>query len=324
MKFGVAQMGLRAPDDQRLRSIIGMLVVAGTVRKEWHMCKPHTADLVVFAPDNPEALAMFNRRSDYPHIRFAALVGSADSAPEGCHKLSWPIRTEDVMRMLVAIESAPAAASTAITLDSDSGLLALAVRLRDTTPEHDPNVVWKVRGTPDCPLFVAPVTRSFYYQQTLARLRCMPATTSLKLETARKQAIPETIHPRPLLGLQWLIGDLLGELGLLPWINPDVPLRLKCWPNFPALVHGPRHRRIAAHLSERPCSVAELAEAVGMDIGIVRSFINAAALCGYLAPAAAPTTAGNANPVNTRPRTASPRASLFSRMRFALGIAGSK
>jgi hypothetical protein len=314
MAFGIAQIGLRPADDKRLRTMVGMASITGAVSKQWRMCAPAEADVVVVALDDPEGQAALQGRSAYPHATFVALVGAADQVPDDCLKLRWPIRTEDVIELLTKIQSAPKTDSPASTRTVEGEALHLASILRKAAAERDPQLVWKITGTPQQPLYIAPLARKFFYQPPLARLRST-SLTELSFETVNIDAIPDDTIARPLVGLQWLVGDMIGPMGLLPWIGTATPLRLKTWPNFPVLHHDARHRRIAALLAQSVNSLEELVERSRMDITTVRSFVNASDLCGYLAPGAAVRKPDAKRVVMTRPR-----ASLFERLRSALGI----
>lgn len=315
MAFGIAQIGLRPADDKRLRTMVGMATITGVVSKQWRMCSPAEADLVVVGLDDPAGQAALRNRSAYPQATFAALVGATDEAPADCLKLRWPIRTEEVVELLKKVQDAPktAAPSAKSTIEGDA--LQLASILRHASAERDPDLVWRVKGLAHQPLYIAPLARQFFCQLPLARLRSMAPDMELSFETLKRSAVPDDLIARPLIGLQWLVGDMIGPMGLLPWIPPDMPLRLRTWPNFPALPHDARHRRIAAVLAKSVNSLHELAELSGMDIDTVRGFVNASSLCGYLASGVV-----SRAPVAKRPAVSSTRASLFSRLRSALGI----
>jgi hypothetical protein len=314
MAFGIAQIGLRPADDRRLRTMIGMASITGTVSKQWRLCAPAEADLIVVALDDPDAQAALRRRSAYPHATFAALVGATDETPADCLQLRWPIRTEDVIELLTKVQVTAKAETAATTRAIEGDALHLASILRKAGAERDPQLVWKVTGTPHQPLYIAPLARKFFYPQPLARLRSA-SFAALGFETLSMSAVPGDVIARPLVGLQWLVGDMIGPMGLLPWIGAGAPLRLKTWPNFPVLPHDARHRRIAALLAQSVNGLEELVERSRMDIGTVRSFVNASDLCGYLATGTAPY-----KPVTKRPASSRLRASLFDRLRSALGI----
>lgn len=315
MGFGIAQIGLRPADDKRLRTMVGMATITGTVSRQWRMCSPAEADIVVVAPEDPEAQAALNNRSACPQAKFAALVGTADQAPADCLKLPWPIRAEDVVRLLTKVEasSQDEIPATASTMAAD--VLQLASLLRKAAEERDRDLVWRVTGTAHQPLYIAPAARKFFYQMPLARLRATALDAKLTFETLRQSAVPDDLIGRPLLGLQWLAGDMIGPLGLLPWLKPDMPLRLKTWPNFPVLQHDARHRRIAALLAQSVNCLDELVELSGMDPFTVRSFVNASSLCGYLVSGASVRAPNAKRHALQRPGT-----SLFGRLRSALGI----
>jgi hypothetical protein len=295
--------------------IVGMVTIAGSVSKDWRLCSAAEADLVVINPDHHEAKVALNNRAAFPQAIFAALMSAAEQAPEDCLKLSWPIRTEGVIEMLKRVEAKPKAAVPATTLAVQGDMLRLASILRTIGHERDADLVWRIKGAPDKTLYIAPAARKFFYEPALARLRTMRLDAELTFETVMKESIPEGLSPRPLVGLQWVAGDMIGSLRLLPWLKPDMSLRLKSWPNFPVLHHDARHRRIAALLARKVNGLAELTQLARTDAATVRGFVNACNLCGYLSPQAAPAPAKKA--VGAR-QPSSP--SLFKRLRSALGI----
>ncbi len=315
VELGIAHIGLRPPDAQRLKITVGMVTVAGSASKGWRMSALNQADLVVIAPDDSAAQAALDNRAAYPRAAFAALVGEADVVPPGCLRLAWPIRTDHVIHLLKTVEALREAPSPPTPAAADSDVLKLASLLRSVTDERDPNVTWKVRGTPDHSVYIVPVARKFFYRPALPRLRAMPLNVALTFERIGSNAVPGGVNPRPLVVLQWLVGSLTGPLGMLPWIEPGTALRMRRWPDFPVLYHDPRHRRIAALLSERVSPVTDLMHLTRLDSATVTGFVNAANLCGYVVPVAAGAAA------TIRQMGDGSRRSLFERLRGALGIA---
>ncbi len=313
-EFGLAIIGLKLPDAQRLRATVGMVTVAGSVSKGWRLCPPSEADLLVIAHEDPEARAALENRAAFPRATFAALVGEADVAPPRCLSLSWPIRTDHVVRLLKSVEESKKAGPT-VPEAAESGIFELASLLRRAADECDPEVVWKIDGTPDHALYVLPAARKFLYRAPLPRLRGMPPDVTLDFENIDRKGAPHDVSPRPLVALNWMVGSLTGPLGVLPWIDTKSALRMRRWPDFPVLYHDPRHRRIAALLSEHVRPMSDLVRLAGVDSATVTGFVNAASLCGYLVADATPTAPGAGEGGSDGSRR-----SLIGRLRQALGI----
>lgn len=115
----------------------------------------------------------------------------------------------------------------------DGDLLSFASILRNAAQERDPRLVWRVKGIPNESLYVAPVACKFFFEPTLARLRATGLRDELTFETVTLDAIPAGMSGKPLVALQWVIGEMIGAAGLLPWLKADQALRLKSWPIFP-------------------------------------------------------------------------------------------
>ena len=102
--------------------------------------------------------------------------------------------------------------------------------------------------------------------------------------------------PSPMLHQQfevlWRLGLASGRETLLPPFTAGHSLGLVRWPDFDRLTHTPAHVKLAARLVRRPYTIEELANAAEMPAGEVRSFVNAAALCGLIeiTPSATPIT----------------------------------
>ena len=110
---------------------------------------------------------------------------------------------------------------------------------------------------------------------------------------------------QPLARLQWLGGLLSNRGALAPGHDPDGKYRLLKWPQTER--EYPKHFRIATAMMKGPATVAEIAEASGVDRGDVADFVNANLATGYAESADAPAP----EPVDPAPKAGG----LFGRMR---------
>lgn len=141
----------------------------------------------------------------------------------------------------------------------------------------------------------------------------VPVGPARRLGPAEAVSARHVGHQKPLDPLLWRIGLNMPLRATLPWVRPDMRVRLRRWPDFGHLgAHRP-HFAIAAHMSRTAWNAEDLARASGQELSDVRAFLNACGLCGLLdiEPGASPA------PPPESPRRVS---GLFQRLRGALGI----
>jgi hypothetical protein len=196
-------------------------------------------------------------------------------------------------------------------------LLDLAHVLREANELDSHGCAWMVLGIAPKPLYVAPRMSAFLFDGSLLtlrdRLRDPLRDGSLAITRISEQNLPQSAASKPLVMLQWLVGILLAQKSLLPWIDPEAAYGLRRWPHFALLEHRADHQRIAALLVNRAEILSDIVRLAQVDEHAVNEFLNAASLTGRLIAATAPHIAA--------PRR-SPNAgnALLQRLRKALGI----
>jgi hypothetical protein len=326
---GVAFVGLPPGDERRIRAAIGILSIHKLLPTPWCVCTVEEADLVIVAPDNPVSRPLLERAIQRTGPITAALVAAADTIPTGCERLLWPVRASDLRNLLLNVEervvrgSGRAATSSAgassagglttLACPPRGPLLDLANMLREANEPDSHGAVWIVRGIAPKPLYVVPRISAFLFEGSLSTLRNLPRHGSLAITRVREQDLSHGGAAKPLIMLQWLVGILLGQKSLLPWIDPEAVYSLRRWPDFAVLKHRLDHQRIATLLGNRAAVISDIMRLAQVDEHGVNEFLNAASLTGRLVAASAPQIAAS------RPWPNASNA-LLQRLRRALGI----
>lgn len=321
MALKIAQIGLSDTDSHRLKTLLGMAVInSASLRQKWVFGDTADANLIVTGSESEEGRAIINAPVEKAGRVYAILAGQADAVPAGCLKLPWPIRMEDLLLLLQAVEqrtktSAEPDTATAVPEPAtDNGLIRLASFLRDSDNSGS-NAAWKIEGASRRPIHIAPGEKVFYFGESLSNLREIDADIQLNFVPVPIEELSELAGRKPLAMLQWLVGLQTGPYGLLPWIDNKSAMKLRRFPAFQILHHTTAHRRVAAVLSRPRREVDTIAELAGVEPAFVRNFINAANLCGYLIQ-----VDGKSSKLAARTGTAKRPRSLFKSFRKALGI----
>jgi hypothetical protein len=252
--------------------------------------------------------------------KFAVLAGETDTVPNGCLRLAWPIRLENLLSLLWTVgrkvekETRGISKATALPAQREglgSDLIRFASLLR--AGGGSAGTYWRVEGVSKRPLHVSPAEQSFFFGESLMLLRNLNPNTRLEFIPVPKEEFTLHVGRKPLVMLRWLVGLQTGALGLLPWIDGTQTMRLSRYPEFQMLHHQAAHRRIAAALSRPRRGVEVIAEITNEDVATVVGFVNAVSLCGYLLSLGESAEA---------PKTvlSETRRSLFKSFRKALGI----
>jgi len=322
LDLGIAHIGLSDSDAQRLRAVMAMAFTNRDLKYRWMMTVPATANLVVVAADSEAGLAA--AAASAGRQTFAVLAGEADAVPSGCLKFAWPIRLENTVSLLAAVErkiekngqpgaKAAQLGPARVGPANGSDLIRLASMLREGGGPA--GTVWRVDGISKRPLYVAPADKAFYFNESLVVLRDSSAFAQLSFVPVPIEELSVLVGKKPLVMLQWLVGLLSGSLGLFPWIESTQAVRLTRYPDFQVLHHLPAHRKMAALLTRPRRNAQTIAAALGEEVETVIGFINAASLCGYLM------VVSDAQPVGQAAPNVAKR-SLFQSFRKALGIVG--
>jgi hypothetical protein len=317
---GVAFVGLPPDDERRIKAAIGIMSVSRQLPVPWRVCAVEEADLIIVTPGTPALDTLLAKASEGRDPAIAALVGASDTLPPSCEKLPWPVRTNDVRNLLLSVEER-------ITRRKNSGaeppiawphpfdtLFELARLLREANEPDSQGSAWIVGGVGPKPLYVVPRERAFMYQGSLSTLRNLLTNGSFEITRISAEDLPESATGKPLVMLQWLVGILLGQKGLLPWIDGECAYSLKRWPDFTVLHHKLEHRRIAAVLVNHACTIPDVLRITQVGSQSVDEFLNAASLTGRLI------AANTLQPGASRRPPPNAGNSLFQRLRKALGI----
>lgn len=328
MDLGVAFVGLPPDDERRIRAAIEIMSRHKLLPTPWGECAVMSADLVIVAPNNPASQPLLARAIQQTGPVTAVLVAATDPIPLGCARLLWPVRPKDLRNLLLEVEKRvvrqTAGSSTGVGASTVRGrtiraprppvsLLELARTLRAANEPDSHGSAWIVRGIGPRPLYVVPRISAFLFEGSLSILRNLPRGHSLTITRIPEQDLPCGAVGKPLIMLQWLVGMLLGQKTLLPWVDPAAVYSLHHWPDFALLRHRLDHQRIAALLRDRAAAIPDIAHLAQVDECAVHEFLNAASLTGRLIAANAPRIATS----RSLPEVGS---ALLQSLRKALGI----
>jgi hypothetical protein len=325
---GVAFVGLPPDDERRVGAAIQIMSRHKLLPTPWRLCAVTAADLVIVAPNNPASQPLLESAIQRTGPVTAVLVAAADTIPPGCKRLLRPVRAKDLRNLLLEVEqrvvSGKAGAEIGAAIGGVRGrtirpprppvsLLELAYTLREANEPDSHGSAWIVRGIAAKPLYVVPGISTFLFEGSLTTLRNLPRNRSLTITRIREQDLPDRAGGKPLIMLQWLVGMLLGQKSLLPWVDPAAVYSLRHWPDFALLRHRLDHQRIAALLRNRAAVIPDIVHLAQVDEYAVNEFLNAASLTGRLVAASAPQIVAS----RRLPHVGS---ALLQRLRKALGI----
>jgi hypothetical protein len=325
---GVAFVGLPPDDERRVVTAIEIMSRHKLLPMPWRSCAVTSADLVIVAPNNPVSRPLLASAIQRTGPVTAVLVAAADTIPPGCERLLWPVRPKDLRNLLLKVEQRVVSGKTGAEIGAAAtsvrgrtirppqpsvSLLELASTLREANEPDSHGSAWIVRGIGPGPLYVVPGTSAFLFEGSLSTLRNLPRGRSLTIARIPEQDLPCGAAGKPLIMLQWLVGMLLGQKSLLPWVDPGAVYSLRHWPDFALLRHRLDHQRIAALLRNRAAGIPDIVHLAQVDEYAVNEFLNAASLTGRLVAASAPQIAAS----RRLPEVGS---ALLQRLRKALGI----
>ena len=326
--LGVAFVGLPPDDEWRVRAAIEIMSRHKLLPTPWRLCAVKSADLLIVAPNNPASHPLLERATQRTGPVTAVLVAAAETIPPGCERLLWPVRPKDLRNLLLEVERrvvrGKADADTGADASSVKGrtvraprppvsLLELAHTLRAANEPDSHDSAWIVRGIGHKPLYVVPGDSAFLFEGSLSTLRNLPRGRSLTITRIPQQDLPCGAVGKPLIMLQWLVGMLLGQKSLLPWVDPAAVYSLRHWPDFALLRHRLDHQRIAELLRNRAAIIPDIVHLAQVDEYAVNEFLNAASLTGRLVAASAPHSASSR-------RLPDVCSALLQRLRTALGL----
>lgn len=312
-ELGLAYVGLSPQDVLRLKGILVKVITDRLVAGLWRITDPAKAHLIIAG--GPSSAGRHGQQlTQHRQTVVAVLMGESDAAVEGCLKLAWPIRLDDVVALLEMIERRVPSNGAMPPAMREHSLIRLAGVLRHSDAPND--FAWRIDGLTKGPTYVAPARKLCFSGDSLMSIGRFDMAREVEFDPISLDALPESSERRkPIVMLQWWVGLLTGPLGLLPWLNPAGTLRLRRFPEFQILHHLPAHRRLAAALSRPISGVDAAADLTQLQSVSVTGFVNAAELCGYLSSMDMP----ESNRPSER-RAPDSRQSLVQIFRKALGI----
>jgi hypothetical protein len=324
---GVAFVGLPPDDERRVAAAIEIMSRHKLLPTRWRLCAVTAADLVIVAPNDPASQPLLENAIQRTGPVTAVLVSAADTIPPGCERLVWPVRPKDLRNLLLEVEQRVvrrkdgAETSAGVSVKGRTSgaprqpvsLLELAHTLREANEPDSHGSAWIVRGIGPRPLYVVPRISAFLFEGSLSTLRNLPRGRSLTITRIPEQDLPRGAAGKPLIMLQWLVGMLLGQKSLLPWVDSAAVYSLRHWPDFALLRHRLDHQRIVALLRNRAAVIPDIVHLAQVDEYTVNEFLNAASLTGRLVAASAPKIAASR-------RLPDVGSALLQRLRRALGL----
>jgi hypothetical protein len=315
--LGVAFVGLPPDDERRVAAAVEIMSRHKLLPTSWRVCAVTAADLVIVAPNHPASQPLLENAIQRTGPVTAVLVAAADTVPPGCERLLWPVRPKDLRNLLLEVEQRVVGpkdgAETSGAPRRPVSLLELAHTLREANEPDSHGSAWIVRGIGPRPLYVVPRISAFLFEGSLSTLRNLPLGRSLTITRIPEQDLPSGAAGKPLIMLQWLVGMLLGQKSLLPWVDSAAVYSLRRWPDFALLRHRLDHQRIAALLRNRAAVIADIVHLAQVDEYTVNEFLNAASLTGRLVAASAPKIAASQ-------RLPDVGSAMLQRLRKALGL----
>ncbi|QHS11319.1 hypothetical protein [Sinimarinibacterium sp. NLF-5-8] len=300
-----------------LRETLGLL--RGRTIDTWQYSDELTADVVVYDASNTLALAML-RRSDARRQVFVASVASEDQ-PEAL-TLKYPFGASRLIACLDAasqrLAGQPAFPRAAAQSDS------LCQQLYDALHTPGAKIVHIHSGAHQGWIDIS--KRQLFWHQRLSidDLAQLLAADDLQIRaqtavearlTAYREHVAQSAEP-----LLWGLGITRSDNTLLRAIDAERRYRLRRWPDFGLIGRRTSDLRCTSLLMQSDLSPLELSRVSTIPLSVIGNYLNAAALCGALMPAASATATSQTPPPA---EIATPRSGIFgmlSRIRSALAL----
>ncbi len=279
MDLSVRAVGLPPSTERALRAMVSLLRCSRT----WHYADDGGADVWVVDADQPGSTTPLPP-SDVGRKALVVPYGDAatDASADAELVLHKPLQSADLRRVLEhAVQLLDGGKSAASAGDRDpkrfARVLFAASRCRAVTPDG-------------AEVFIEPSQRR-YYGNGAAFLKAVAGgsgfTVSAIAELPGGQA--HALDP-----FMWRFSRVL-ELPPLPeWFGPDKAVRLSRWPDLASLPHTQTDLQMAAILTRRAVTAAELGRLAHVNAIEVRRFLSGMAALTLLS--VAPSTAGDLPP----------------------------
>lgn len=320
------------------------LVNARTI-DHWSFSDESDSDVAICDPESPLSAFTVKRSRERGSPLCISLVDSHHQPLPGTVALHDPLRVADIIVLLDRVSGglrASAASdfftSAAVDVEppatcavNQQALFARSLHQLMTDGSQDLHLV-EAGAIRFC---VLPVSRQVFLQEPLTDswldwiVEVDQEITATVVPVARQQQILSAFpHRASLIKLLWHAGLNGAQTEQLATLTAQSGVSLRRWPDFGNLKHKPVHLRMAAELSRKRMTMAQLANVTNSSIEHANSFVNACALCNLVNIGPYPTVASiNAAAKNPIPPSidavvAAPRNSFgfLHSIRMALGL----
>jgi hypothetical protein len=320
MTYSLACLGLEGHVEASLKSLLGIL--RNKTSGVWQHSEDINADVIVYNPMSPLALAMLRRESK-PKIngRGAHIFIPCSSEDPGADGLTLPLRADRLLHCLqvASAQLGPALASTAAIKHA-----SLCERLDGLLATRDVIAVAITVGNKTG--LINPTRQMIHWPRALdadgiAQLILEDVTLQplLAADLEKLRRMEEDMHERmPWDAALWAIGVSTSQARLLPRLDTRKSYKLKRWPDFGLIGRRSSDIKCTALLTHKSLTPPELVAATGLSEARISGFLNACALCGFLEEAQA---ASKADVASSRMNTETSIAGgMLQRIRKALAL----
>lgn len=279
--YSLACLGLDGHVEASLKSLLGILKNKTSVA--WQHSEDMNADVIVYNPASPLALAMLRREGKLKaNVRGMHIFIPCSSEYPGEEGLALPLRAD---RLLHCLQVASAQlVQTAVPAKH----VSLCERLDDLLQSRDLIAVAVTVGNKAG--LISPSRQMIYWPRALdadgiAQLILEDATLqplhAADLEKLRR--MEQDMHERISWdAVLWAIGVSTSQSRLLPRLDLRKSYKLKRWPDFGLIGRRSSDIKCTALLTHKSLTPPELVAATGLSEARVSGFLNACALCGFL------------------------------------------
>jgi len=282
--YSLACLGLDGHVEASLKSLLGILKNKTSV--VWQHSEDINADVIIYNPTSPLALAMLRREAKPTATERGAHVFIPCSVEDpGEDGLTLPLRAD---RLLHCLQVASAQIGQMLPSAAAARHSSLCERLDNVLQSRDLIAVAITVGNKTG--LINPARQMIHWPRPLdadgiAQL-IMEDTTLQPLLAAdldKLRRMEQEMHERISWDAAlWAIGVSTSQARLLPRLDPRKSYKLKRWPDFGLLGRRSSDIKCTALLTHKSMTPSELVAATGLSEARVSGFLNACALCGFL------------------------------------------
>lgn len=270
------------------------LVNARTIDR-WFFSDESHSDVAICAPDSPLSAIMVKRARETGSPFCISLIDSRQQPLPGTVALHDPLRVNDIIELLdrvsgeakasIMIEAAASEKTRGVTPDvaDHRARFAQALQTLMSAASRELHLI-EAGAIRFCML---PVGRSIFLQEPPSEawldkiLDVDQEISASVIPTARwPQVLSAFQHRASLITLLWHVG--LNDIKAGSAFDERTVVSLSRWPDFGNLKHKPVHLRMAAELTRKRMTLAQLAKVAHAPIEQVIAFVNACALCNLI------------------------------------------